>query len=230
VRGIPAVSAAPICAQASSSLVAKAISFGTLASLFIIGPLARQIQPIVQWQTDLDSGQRQAHCDLAVIDLTQPPTALSRHTNRMLAILAKARVIDNPRSMVPALFGSAPTHLRAPPPRATPYRSTRCWRPSDASIDAPSAHPAGEPAPPIGSTLSTLSRQHQSLQIPERRRRPIRMPQRLDHHIGVAFESQSHILTYGTPHRLHEDLATVPCFDNTAQVGSMCPRLLEVPL
>jgi ABC-type sulfate transport system substrate-binding protein len=41
-----------------------------------------------------DGGQRQAHRHLAVVSLAQMPTVLSRHTDRVLAILTKARVID----------------------------------------------------------------------------------------------------------------------------------------
>lgn len=70
----------------------------TLAARFVFSPLTRQIQPITEWQTTFGRGQRQTHRNLAVLGLAQLPAVLARHSNRVTAVFAMTRIIDNPEA------------------------------------------------------------------------------------------------------------------------------------
>ena len=41
-------------------------------------------------------GQRQRYCDLAIVLLAKLPAKLPRHPNRMLTLLGKAGIVDDP--------------------------------------------------------------------------------------------------------------------------------------
>ena len=59
-------------------------------------PLKRQIQAPGNRQARRMIGQRQADCDLTIVPLAELAAILTRHAHRMLALLGKSCVIDNP--------------------------------------------------------------------------------------------------------------------------------------
>jgi hypothetical protein len=69
---------------------------GCLAPLGVGRPFLRQVQLIGHGQAGLFIGHRDAHRHLAVVLLAQYPAVLPRHPHRVLALLRKARVVDDP--------------------------------------------------------------------------------------------------------------------------------------
>ena len=63
----------------------------------VIGPLFRQIQPIIHRQAGVVVGNRQRYRHLTIVPLAQLAAILPRHADRVLPLLGKARVVDNPR-------------------------------------------------------------------------------------------------------------------------------------
>ena len=66
------------------------------STLIIVGPIARQIQLITDRQTAAFTRDRQRHRHPAVILLARLAAVLTRHPDRMLALLRKSRVVDDP--------------------------------------------------------------------------------------------------------------------------------------
>jgi len=66
---------------------------GGRAPLRVIGPIARQIQPVRDWQAGVIIRSRQADRDLAIILLAKLPALLRRHTNRVPALLRHAGIV-----------------------------------------------------------------------------------------------------------------------------------------
>ncbi|MET4279097.1 hypothetical protein ABIB68_007300 [Bradyrhizobium sp. F1.2.2] len=60
-------------------------------------PILRQIETIHRRQTGVVIGKRQGRRDFAVILLAELPAILTRHIDRMLSLLGKTGVIDDPR-------------------------------------------------------------------------------------------------------------------------------------
>ena len=70
---------------------------GLAATGIVFGPGLRQIQPIRHRQARIMTGKRQRHRDLAIRLLAELTAVLVRNSNRMLPLLGKARVVDDPR-------------------------------------------------------------------------------------------------------------------------------------
>ena len=66
------------------------------ASVGIVGPALRQIEPVGDRQARMVIRHRQAHRDLAVVLLAELAAILPCHADRMLALLGKAGVVDDP--------------------------------------------------------------------------------------------------------------------------------------
>ena len=62
----------------------------------VLRPISRQIKLIGHRQARMMIGQRQRYCDLAVVLLAKLAAILPRHPNRMLTLLGKASIVDDP--------------------------------------------------------------------------------------------------------------------------------------
>ncbi len=69
---------------------------GRGAALGIGGPFQRKVQPPGNRQARRMIGQRQADRNLAVILLAELAAILTRHPDRMTALLGKAGIVDDP--------------------------------------------------------------------------------------------------------------------------------------
>ena len=67
---------------------------GLAAARRVFSPRLRKIQPHVAERGQVAAAQGRAHAHLAVVHLAQAPTPLTGHTDRMLALLGEARLID----------------------------------------------------------------------------------------------------------------------------------------
>src|SRR5215470_19033437 len=63
----------------------------------VVGPGLRQVQSIRYGQTRVIVGDRQRNCYLAIVLLAELSAILPRDTDRVLALLGKTRVVDDPR-------------------------------------------------------------------------------------------------------------------------------------
>ena len=82
-----------------------------LAAGSVRGPALRQIQAIGHRQARMSIGQRQRHCDLAIVLLAELAAILPGHAHRMRALLGKARVIDDPGLDRPMSLDRRQNHL-----------------------------------------------------------------------------------------------------------------------
>ena len=115
---IPAARAARSWSSAICGLVWKATASGTPAAARRSGSSThsmRQIQAISDRQTGMIIGGRQAHRDLAVVLFAELSTVMPRHTDRVLAFLRHAGVIDNQGPGHPSLPAHCSIHYRANP-------------------------------------------------------------------------------------------------------------------
>ena len=62
----------------------------------ILGPVLGEIEPMGDRQAGMMIGQRQCHCDLAVIPLAELTAILPGHPDRVPPLLGKARVVNDP--------------------------------------------------------------------------------------------------------------------------------------
>ena len=161
---------------------------GNLAALLVPGPLLRQIQPVAKGETANLGGQCKTHRHLAILRLAQMPAILTGHAHRVLAPLAIARVVDDPEARRLPLTAQYRHHL------ACHRREQRHIAPlgvSDQVMHRLMRRFNVLRIYPRGHRLHALAlpRQHQPAQIPARRRGSIRMTQRLNHLLGIPFES-----------------------------------------
>jgi len=84
---------------------------GLAATGIVFGPGLRQIQPIRHRQARIMTGKRQRHRDLAIRLLAELTAVLVRNSNRMLPLLGKARVVDDPRLDRPITLNLRQHHL-----------------------------------------------------------------------------------------------------------------------
>src|SRR5689334_1011453 len=68
-----------------------------LSPRLIVGPGLRQVQSIRDGQTRVIVGDRQRNCYLAIVLLAELSAILPRDADRVLALLGKTRVVDDPR-------------------------------------------------------------------------------------------------------------------------------------
>jgi len=62
----------------------------------VVGPALGQVEPIGDRQTGLLVGEGERHRHLAVVGLAEDAAVLPRHPDRVLALLGKAGVVDDP--------------------------------------------------------------------------------------------------------------------------------------
>ena len=113
----------------------------------IVCPALRQIEPVGDGQARMVIGHRQAHRDLAVVLLAELAAILAGHADRMLALLGKAGVVDDPGADRSLLLERR-QHLAPAPPQAPPRPTTPPSPRSDAATDAPPGPARAQPAPP----------------------------------------------------------------------------------
>jgi hypothetical protein len=80
-------------------------------TLAVLRPVLRQIQTVGHRQARAVIGKRQRHRDLAVILLAELAAILPCHANRVLALLRKAGVVDDPRFNRPLTLDRRQHHL-----------------------------------------------------------------------------------------------------------------------
>lgn len=87
---------------------------GLLAPLGILGPALGQVKPVRQRQTAGIVGNRERHCDLTILLLAQLPAILPGHADRMLALLGKRGVVDDPRPQRPGALQTRQDQIAHP--------------------------------------------------------------------------------------------------------------------
>src|SRR3954465_15015090 len=72
---------------------------GAVAAGRVIDPALRQVEPHVDRRVPRPIAQHREHRPLAVVHLAQPPAPLPGHTNRAIALLDEAALVDDQRAV-----------------------------------------------------------------------------------------------------------------------------------